>query len=272
MERKSLMRPNTPAVMRPRSTRVVASLATIASAILAVGLSGPASAGVTSVTLSPATWTPGSSQAFTLTMQVSGSLTYVGFWDLNRPQTWTLSQTGSNAGTFDEATDTLTCTTGVTYTSALFDGWGTGAKGNVCYDDQDSTYFEIGMNNTDVTGTGTVVISVPAGLLTAPSAVGTTVFQAIANPDPTLDFDAVVTEAAPVAVDPRSAPASHLQGVGLPASGSCDAVDDADLGWGTGLSGGWTPSWGAWLNSGAGGAACTRTLTYDLGRDRWVIR
>lgn len=248
----------------------VASLA--AAALLVSGLSSPASAGVTSVTVSPATWTPGSSQAFTLTLQVSGSLTYVGFWDLNRPQIWTLSQTGSNAGTFDDTTDTLTCTTGVTYTSTLFDGWGSGAKGNVCYDDQDSTYFEIGMNNPNVTGTGTVVISVPAGLLTAPLTLGTTIFQAIANPDPALNFDAIVSEAATVAVDPGSAPPSHVQGVGLPASGSCDEIDDAGLGWGTGLTGGWALGWGAWLNDGAGGTACIRTLAYDLGRNRWAIR
>lgn len=235
------------------------------------GLSSPASAGATSVTVSPATWTPGSSQAFTVTLQVSGSLTYVGFWDLNRPQVWTLSQTGSNTGMFDEATDTLTCATGITYTSTLFHGWGDGAKSNVCYDDQDSSYFEIGMNNADVTGTGTVVISVPAGLLTAPMAPGTTTFQAIANPDPKFNFDAIVSEEATVAGDAGSAPPSHIQGVGMPASGSCDAVDDADLGWGTGLTGGWAPSWGAWLNVGAGGPACTRTLAYDLERSRWAI-
>ncbi|MFY9231933.1 MAG: hypothetical protein WAO50_08485 [Candidatus Nanopelagicales bacterium] len=41
----------------------------------------------------------------------------------------------------------------------------------------------------------------PAGLLTAPLTPGTTTSQAIANPDPTLNFD---------------------------------AVDDADLGWGRG--------------------------------------
>lgn len=247
----------------------VASLAV--AALFVSGLSSPASAGATSVTVSPVTWTPGSSQAFTLTLQVSGSLTYVGFWDLNRPQIWTLSQTGSNAGTFDESTDTLTCTTGVTYTSTLFDGWGNGAKGNVCYDDQDSTYFEIGLNSPNVTGAGTVVISVPAGLLTAPLTLGATTFEAIASPDPTLNFDAIVSEATPVAVDTGSAPPSHVQGVGLPASGSCDEVDDADLGWGTGLAGGWAPSWGAWLNDGAGGPACIRTLAYDLGRNRWGI-
>ena len=257
---------------RLRRASGLAATSLAAAALLVSGMSSPASAGATSVTVSPATWTPGSSQAFTLTLQVSGSLTYVGFWDLNRPQIWTLSQTGSNTGTFDESTDTLTCTTGVTYTSTLFDGWGNGAKGNVCYDDQDSTYFEIGMNNVDVTGTGTVVISVPAGLLTAPLTPGTTTFQAIANPDPTLNFDAIVSDAAPAAVDTGSAPPSHVQGVGLPTSGSCDAVDDADLGWGTGLTGGWAPSWGAWLNDGAGGPACTRTLAYDLGRNRWAVR
>jgi len=251
--------------------RAIALAATslTAASLIVFGPPSPAFANVTAVTLSPATWTPGSSQAFTLTLQVSGSLNYSAFWALNR-QTWTLSQTGSYDGTFDEGTDTLTCaTTGITYTSALYDGWGSGVKTRACLDDQDSNYFEIGMNNPNVTGTGTVVVSVPAGLLTAPSILGTTVFQTVTYS--TFDFNAVVAEAAPVEVGPRQVPPSHIQSVGMPHSDTCESVEDHELGWGTGLTGGWKRSWGAWLNDGNGGVACTRTLAYDINVNRWVI-
>ena len=53
------------------------------------------------------------------------------------------------------------------------------------------------------------------------------------------------------------------QSVDRPADGSCEAVDDAGLAGGTGLTGGWSPSWELWPNGGSGGAVCTRTLVND---------
>ena len=262
----------------PRRSLTLRIIIVALVAYLPVGMGAPAHAGVTSVTISPATWTPGSSQAFTLTMQISpGTFRYLGFWENNGTRTWTLSRTGSYNGTLSGTT--LTCaTTGVTYTSALFTGWGDGVKMNACYDDQDSSYFEIGANlnllptRFSISGPGTVVMSIPAGLLTAPDTEGTSVLQAIANPDPKTNFNAVVAASAPApeATVPVP-PTSHMQAVGLPVSGWCSDVDDADLAWGTGLTGGWTPSWGGWLNDGLGGVACSRSLVNVSGTQRWII-
>lgn len=36
-------------------------------------------------------------------------------------------------------------------------------------------------------------------------------------------------------------------------------------------SGGWGKSWAQWMNDGAGGAVCTRTLIYNPARARWMV-
>lgn len=59
-----------------------------------------------------------------------------------------------------------------------------------------------------------------------------------------------------------------IQQVALPASGSCDTVDDKALNWGGVKSGGWTKSWAEWADGGTGGSVCTRTLHYDNG---WTV-
>jgi hypothetical protein len=60
------------------------------------------------------------------------------------------------------------------------------------------------------------------------------------------------------------------QAVGMPASGTCD-VADSTLDWAGVGSGGWTSGWGQWLNDGAGGLACVRTLTYSASTGTWSI-
>jgi hypothetical protein len=62
-------------------------------------------------------------------------------------------------------------------------------------------------------------------------------------------------------------PDDKLQQVPVP-QGGCSAVSDEHLAWGTGLSGGWSPSWADW-NS---GQVCTRTLHFDVSLGRWVVR
>lgn len=59
-----------------------------------------------------------------------------------------------------------------------------------------------------------------------------------------------------------------IQQVGLPGSGSCDAVDDEALNWAGVKGGGWEKSWAEWVDNGQGGAVCTRTLHYD---DGWTV-
>jgi len=68
-----------------------------------------------------------------------------------------------------------------------------------------------------------------------------------------------------------------LQGLPVSATGTCDALDDKAVAYGTGLSGGWKRSWEPWVNTtiGAngqriGGWACTRTLI-NKGGLTWTI-
>jgi hypothetical protein len=68
-----------------------------------------------------------------------------------------------------------------------------------------------------------------------------------------------------------SVPAPITQQFGMPASGSCDAAQPSGLDWAGVSSGGWANSWAQWMNSGNGGAVCTRTLVYSTTQSRWVV-
>ena len=65
-----------------------------------------------------------------------------------------------------------------------------------------------------------------------------------------------------VAPEEPERPVVHHQAVALPASGACADVADTDLGYGTGLVGGWSSSWQQWVNDGQGGPVCQRTIAY----------
>ena len=228
------------------------------------------------MSVSPATWTPSSSQAFTVTLNVTGTVIgYVGFWENNGVRAWTLSSTGSHNGTL--AGNVLTCTTGVTYTSSLFTSWGNGIKNNVCEDDQGSSYFEIGFsgNGAGISGPGTIVISLPAGFLTAPATTGSTIFQAYAfqsgTPTRTSFTVTVVQSAPPVNTVSAPDPAPITQQFGKPTTGACNAAQPDGLNWAGVASGGWTETWGQWMNDDKGGAACTRTLTYSNALQAWTV-
>lgn len=64
-----------------------------------------------------------------------------------------------------------------------------------------------------------------------------------------------------------SPPASHLQQVVMPDSGSCSDVQDADLTWGTGIRSGWGPSWAQWRP----GPVCSRRISYDPSSAQWRL-
>jgi len=68
-----------------------------------------------------------------------------------------------------------------------------------------------------------------------------------------------------------SAPASEIQQFGLPASGNCEDGATEAMNWSGIPSGGWGISWAQWMNDGAGGAVCTRTVMYDTSTAKWVI-
>lgn len=69
-----------------------------------------------------------------------------------------------------------------------------------------------------------------------------------------------------------STPPPVMQQFGLPASGTCDAAAPAELNWAGVSSGGWGISWAQWMNNGAGGVVCSRTLVYDSGSAGWVVQ
>jgi len=68
-----------------------------------------------------------------------------------------------------------------------------------------------------------------------------------------------------------SAPALEIQQFGLPASGNCEDGATEAMNWsGIGMDG-WGISWARWMNDGAGGAVCTRTVMYDTSTAKWVV-
>ena len=64
-------------------------------------------------------------------------------------------------------------------------------------------------------------------------------------------------------------PQPVLQQFGKPNDVTCDEAAPADLNWGGSASGGWGDSWARWMNDGAGGDVCTRTLVYSNSSGRW---
>jgi hypothetical protein len=64
-------------------------------------------------------------------------------------------------------------------------------------------------------------------------------------------------------------PADILQQIPREFSDKCDSVNRPELDWANVSSGGWSPSWSMWANSGKGGYVCTRTLTYRS--HQWTV-
>lgn len=65
------------------------------------------------------------------------------------------------------------------------------------------------------------------------------------------------------------APPSILQQLAPRPDGSCSDLDDSAVAYGTGVTGGWAPSWAQWIHEGRGGRVCGRTLLSLFGR--WTI-
>lgn len=66
-------------------------------------------------------------------------------------------------------------------------------------------------------------------------------------------------------------PAPVLQQFGRPADRSCIDAAPTALNWANVSSGGWGESWSPWMNGGAGGFVCTRTLIYSTIQAAWVV-
>lgn len=73
-----------------------------------------------------------------------------------------------------------------------------------------------------------------------------------------------------------TAPPPAFQGLPMPASGSCDDVDDRDYSYGTGVFGGWSRAWQPWVRvspeAPSGGWACVRILEYNVSRQAWQVQ
>ena len=67
------------------------------------------------------------------------------------------------------------------------------------------------------------------------------------------------------------APPPVMQQFGMPSVGTCEAAAPIVLNWGGAGSGGWGNSWAQWVNSGRGGAVCTRTLVYSNAVSHWIV-
>ena len=65
-------------------------------------------------------------------------------------------------------------------------------------------------------------------------------------------------------------PTPLLQQFGRPAQGTCEESAPFSLNWGGAGSGGWGESWAQWVNGGAGGQVCTRTLLFDIAQGKWT--
>ena len=68
-----------------------------------------------------------------------------------------------------------------------------------------------------------------------------------------------------------STPPPVLQQFGKPSRLTCDEAASTNLNWGGSSSGGWGESWAQWMNDGAGGDVCTRTLAYSNAQGRWIV-
>jgi len=66
-------------------------------------------------------------------------------------------------------------------------------------------------------------------------------------------------------------PPDLLQQVGRPAAG-CASFSDPSLNWAGVEAGGWSESWAMWVNGGSGGPVCTRTLSFSVNLNRWIVR
>lgn len=65
-------------------------------------------------------------------------------------------------------------------------------------------------------------------------------------------------------------PTPLLQQFGRPEQVTCEASAPFSLNWGGAGSGGWGESWAQWMNGGAGGQVCTRTLVFDNAQGTWT--
>jgi len=122
-------------------------------------------------------------------------------------------------------------------------------------------------NGQSCAGTCSIINGASSVFSIAPSADGVSFqFQQSAG-GPTFDIQQMTVTYQASGLGPMPV----IQQFGLPASGNCeDGVTEA-MNWsGIGMDG-WGISWAQWMNLGAGGAVCTRTVMYDSSSAKWTV-
>lgn len=114
--------------------------------------------------------------------------------------------------------------------------------------------------------------SITAG---TPDGTYTNVFRLYDGLAPT-SFEIYISVTVPRASAPTdaatvSAPPGVQQQVGRSETATCDEDGPVDLNWAGVGPGGWSESWAGWMNGGAGGFVCTRTLVYSTSQAKWVV-
>lgn len=66
-------------------------------------------------------------------------------------------------------------------------------------------------------------------------------------------------------------PQPIMQQFGHATGRSCEQDAPIGLNWSDVAAGGWGMSWAQWVNDGAGGSVCTRTLVYDADLGAWTL-
>lgn len=132
-------------------------------------------------------------------------------------------------------------------------------------------YFELYLGDDIELADGEVTLRISAGGYVAPSTAGTYGFQAYSYDYGSNDYTS--RGFGSIAVTRTGQPSTWTvvrQGLPMPESGGCDAVQDAKVSWGTGLTGGWQRAWEPWAGplGGMGGWACTRVLV-NQGGSTW---
>jgi hypothetical protein len=141
---------------------------------------------------------------------------------------------------------------------------------------------------TNLNGSFACVVSSYAGVVTASGLNGSDEFQVapvtftmVASGSFHLNYNAgranrstitVVALPAPVSAPAQgSTPAPLIQQFGNAATDTCAASAPESLNWSGVASGGWGVSWAEWMNGGAGGFVCTRTLAYGAAQATWAV-
>jgi hypothetical protein len=130
----------------------------------------------------------------------------------------------------------------------------------------DDYYWYVYSDGSGTTTITTILLSSNGG--SAPLSVGDKVAE-VDQDSVASAFDIIYGGSAVADVVDQSPP-PVAQALAMPVSGSCLDVKDADLNWGGAESGNWKPSWQQWVNNGAGGSVCQRTLNY-VGAGKWAV-